>query len=249
MFGWKLAFQIGAKQINNLGDDLSEMLANFDPETATEVDRENLQNKLREMVTKMVESRTRYQKEAEDVKKLEALIATDTLAADVLLKQLAEQKIDEATLNAFCDELEANKARLPQEIEEAKEAQAILTEYERIVETIKTQLNEFDRHAESIKRNLALAQAQNERNQLRLQQQEELAAAKRGFGQTSTALSALAKRAEKIKIEAQTNSALADIGQAPLDQKAAIDAARAAAQSGIKTGETAAERLARLVQK
>ena len=46
MSGWNLTFALVKKQVGVLGDNLATAIASFDPETATEVDRDRLKENL-----------------------------------------------------------------------------------------------------------------------------------------------------------------------------------------------------------
>jgi phosphoenolpyruvate-protein kinase (PTS system EI component) len=132
------------KHFGALGDRVSEAIANFDPETATEADRDRLADSLRATAQKLATARSSFDKEAADVVKLRQLIATDEQAAGTLADRLAAGKISEATITLFCDELEANKARMPQELQEEADAKQYMNELQTIVDALSKQLAEFD---------------------------------------------------------------------------------------------------------
>ena len=120
--GWGLTARLIQKHFGVLGDKLSETIANFDPETATEADRDRLQESLRASATKLAQARSAFNKEHDDVVKLQTLIATDQKATETLAQRLAAGTITEATVTLFCDELEANKAKLPTELQQEADA-------------------------------------------------------------------------------------------------------------------------------
>jgi phage shock protein A len=145
----------------------------------------------------------------------------------------------------FCDELEANKARLPQEIQEEADAKAYMDELQKIVDALSKQLAEFDAQAKKAMQALAAANAQKELQQLRIERQEQLNGLTSMRG-NSTALSALTRRAEAVTNEASGLRIVADIGQRPLDQQAELDAIRKSVSQPETAGESALERLKRL---
>ena len=108
--GWGLTARLISKHFGALGDRVSEAIANFDPETATEADRDRLADSLRSTAQKLAAARASFDKEAADVVKLRQLIATDEQAAGTLADRLASGKISEATITLFCDELEAKRS-------------------------------------------------------------------------------------------------------------------------------------------
>lgn len=244
MNGWNLTARLINKHFGVLGGKVAEAIANWDPETATEADRDNLQVRLRELAQKLAVARQEYQKENADVVKLQQQIANDEKALDVLADRMQKGQMDEATVQLFLDELEAQKARLPQEILEEQEAKAFLDEVQGLVDMFSKQLAAFDAAAKKAKQALASAQNQKELQEARLARQEELRSFQGGIN--STALGALVRRTESIKQNAEGAKIVADIQQKPLDQAKAIEDIRNSVAAGNTAGETAMERLNRM---
>jgi signal transduction protein with GAF and PtsI domain len=243
--GWGLTARLVTKHFGALGNRIAEVIANFDPETATEADRDRLVATLRETAQLLATSRASFDKEHADVVNLQNLIAGDERAAEKLAERLAAGTISEATVTMFCDELEANKARLPQEIQEEADAKAYMDELQKIVDALSKQLAEFDAQAKKAMQALAAAKAQKELQELRIERQEQLNGLTSMRG-NSTALSALTRRAEAVTNEASGLRIVADIGQKPLDQQAELDAIRKSVSQPETAGESALERLKRL---
>jgi chromosome segregation ATPase len=243
--GWGLTARLVSKHFGVLGNRISEAIANFDPETATEADRDRLADTLRETAQLLASSRASFDKERNDVVSLQNLIANDERATETLAARLAAGTISEATVTMFCDELEANKGRLPQEIQEEADAKAYMDELQKIVDALSKQLSEFDAQAKKALQALASAKAQKELQEMRVARQEQLAGLS-GMRGNSTALSALTKRAQTVSNEAAGMRIVADIGQKPLDQQAEIDAIRKSVSQPQNGNESALERLKRL---
>ncbi|HEY1149005.1 MAG TPA: hypothetical protein VGF27_10545 [Pseudoduganella sp.] len=243
--GWALTARLISKHFGALGDRVSEAIASFDPETATEADRDRLADTLRSAAQKLAAARSAFNKERDDVVRLRELIATDEKAAGTLAERLASGKISEATINLFCDELEANKNRLPQEIQEEADAQAYMDELQKIVDALSQQLADFDSAAKKARQALAAANAQRDLQAVRAERQEQLASLSGMRGNTS-ALNALTKRAQKIANEAEGMKIVSDIGQRPYDQAAEIEAIRKSVTQPDGGNESALERLKRL---
>ena len=241
--GWGLTARLISKHFGNLGDTLAEAIASFDPETATEADRDRLQASLMQAAQKLASARTAFNKENEDVTKLKELIANDGKVAETLAARLQSGSISEATVTLFCDELEANKARLPVEEQEAANAKSFMDEIQKIVDAMSTQLADFDRRAKAAKQALANAQAQRDVQAMKLERQAELDSLNK-LGGHSSALSALAKKADKVASEAAGMKIVADINQAPLDRAAELDSLRKSVNAAPV--ESALERLKRL---
>lgn len=243
--GWGLTARLISKHFGALGDRISEAIANFDPETATEADRDRLADTLRQTAQKLAEARSSFNKERDDVVKLRNLIESDEKAFDTLAARLQAGTITEATVNLFCDELEANKARLPVELQEEADAQEYMNELQKIVDALSQQLAEFDARAKKALQALASAKAQRDLQEMRAERQQQLADLG-GLKTKSSALDALTRRAQKVANEAEGLKILADINQKPLDQQAELDAIRKSVSQPETTGETALERLKRL---
>jgi len=243
--GWGLTARLVSKHFGVLGNRISEAIANFDPETATEADRDRLADTLRETAQLLASSRASFDKERNDVVSLQNLIANDERATETLAQRLAAGTISEATVTLFCDELEANKGRLPQEIQEEADAKAYMDELQKIVDALSKQLSEFDAQAKKALQALASAKAQNDLQEMRMERQAQLAGLS-GMQGNSTALSALTRRAQTVSNEAAGMRIVADIGQKPLDQQAEIDAIRKSVSQPQNGNESALDRLKRL---
>ncbi|KVP75285.1 hypothetical protein [Burkholderia ubonensis] len=250
MSGWKLSAALFLKQISSLGDTVAQALASFDPETATEVDRDNLVAKLREVATKLAEARRKYEVEKKEADDLATQIANDEKAAAILISKFEAGQVDEATLNEFANNLEAMKARLPGEQQDAVDAKELVDTLESILKTIEQRLADFDANAKRALQAIAQAKADQERQSLRLEHQQELNSLKSGLGSTSTALGALNKKAEQLRVQADATAIQADIGQKPIDRQNAVEEARRiAAGNAAPAAESAADRLRRLTGK
>ncbi|CAN7639487.1 hypothetical protein LJR289_004821 [Pseudoduganella sp. LjRoot289] len=244
--GWGLTARLITKHFGALGDRVSEAIANFDPETATEADRDRLADTLRATAQKLAAARSSFEKEHADVVKLQELIANDEKAAETLGERLASGRISEATINLFCDELESNKARLPLEIQEQADAEEYMNELQKIVDALSQQLADFDAAAKKALQALASANAQRDLQQVRAERQEQLNGLK-GLQGNSSALNALTRRAQTVSNEAAGMKIVADIGQRPHDQAAELDAIRKSVSNpGAAGGESALARLQRL---
>lgn len=243
--GWGLTARLINKHFGALGDKIAEAIAGFDPETATEADRDRLAATLREAAQKLAAARASFAKENNDVIKLRELIANDEKVSVSLAERLSNGSISEATVGLFCDELESNKARLPVEVQEAADAQEYMNELQKIVDALSQELAQFDAAAKKAMQNLASAKAQKDLQELRMERQSQLASLSGIRGQ-STALNALTKRAEKVANEAAGMRIVADIAQKPLDQAAEIDAIRRSVASNAANSESTLQRLQRL---
>ena len=246
--GWSLTGRLIAKHFGGLGEKIAQALASFDPETATEADRDQLAARLRDVATKLAQAKTSFAKEQKDVDDLRTRIEKDTLVASKLAERLAAGTVDEATVNLFCDELEAAEARLPLEEQEANDARDFMNELESIVKEISKQLELFDQHAKKAKQELEMARQRMANEQLRTQRNEELRDAANGRG-ASTALAALQARTAKLNAQTEGMRTVNEVTAAPAKKAAALDALREEVLSGETGKPTAADRLSRFAKK
>jgi hypothetical protein len=246
--GWGLTGRLISKHFGALGDKMSEAIANFDPETATQADRDRIQDTLRSTAQKLAAARASFDKEHTDVVQLQKLLATDEKATETLAARLQAGTISEATVTLFCDELEANKAKLPEEVQQETDAKAYMDELQQIVDAFSKQLADFDSVSKKAMQQLASANAQKDLQQMRAQRQSELDGLK-NLGGHSTALDALTRRAQSLSNEAAGLKILVDINQKPINQAAEIDAIRRSVAQADTAGESALERLKRLSAK
>lgn len=241
--GWGLTARLISKHFGAVGDKVAESIAAFDPETATAADREALAAKLRDAATKLAKAKMDFQHEHEAVTQLQQLINGDTNAAGALQAKLESGALTEAQVNAFLDELEANKAKLATETQQEADAKAFMDEIQKVVDALSKQLADFDAQAKKAEQQLQAAQAQRELQDLRAEQQETLNSMRNLTG-TSTALSALAKKAQAVQASAEAEKIVTDAGSVEANKSADVDAIRASLAT--PQGETALERIKRL---
>lgn len=241
--GWSLTGRLIAKHFGALGNTIATAIANFDPETATEADRDDLAVKLKDIATRYAQAKVAFDKEEKDVTDLKNQIEADENVAAALVDRLAAGTIDEATATLFCEELEASKARLPQEELEASEARAFMDELKSIVDEMSQRLKDFDAVAARARRESAAAQAQVDLQKTRQTQQADLRTLRGEAGGSSSALGALQKRAADLRAQAEGMKLVTDIGNKPADDKARLDALRKSVASGSTGAPSVADRL------
>jgi hypothetical protein len=107
-----------------------------DPAAATDENRAHLAATLDATAQVLATARAAFDQEHTHVAQLRTLIANDEMATGQLARRLAAGTISEATVMLFCDELEANKARLPQALPEEADARAYLNDLQAIVDQL-----------------------------------------------------------------------------------------------------------------
>ncbi len=239
-------------QVDQAGESLVGALVAFDPETATEVDRDALAEKIQNVARKFAAAKQDYDKEQNDVVVKQAQINEYLATLDIMVGQLERKEISEAAFNDFYAGIEEAQAQLPQEIEEAAEAKAVKDELDDILKILTSQLNDFDKITTKALRDVKLAQSQVEKEKLKAERQSELANLKNGIGAESTAVRKLQEIANKAKIEAEAAKTVREITTKPQSQAEKMEAmmaqAKQAAAPAVST-MSAAERVAALKAK
>jgi hypothetical protein len=239
-------------QVNQAGESLVGALVAFDPETATQVDRDALAEKIQTVAKKFAAAKQDYDKEQNDVVVKQAQINEYLATLEVMVGQLERQEISQAVFDEFYAGIEEAQAQLPQELEEAAEAKAVKDELEEILQILTKQLNEFDQVTAKALRDVKLAESQVEKEKLKAQRQTELSNLKSGLGAESTAVKKLQEIAKKAKIEADAAKTVREITAKPASQEEKMAAMMAQAkQASAPAASTlsAAERVAALKAK
>ncbi|MEY3807684.1 MAG: hypothetical protein RI893_660 [Pseudomonadota bacterium] len=239
-------------QVNQAGESLVGALVAFDPETATQVDRDALAEKIQNVARKFAEAKQDYDKEQNDVVVKQAQINQYLVTLDIMVGQLERHEISEAVFNDFYAGIEESQAQLPQEIEEAAEAKAVKDELDDILKILTQQLNDFDQVTTKALRDVKLAQSQVEKEKLKTERQSELSNLKKGLGAESTAVRKLQEIAKKAKIEADAAKTVREITAKPQSQAEKMEAIMAQTQQAgapVVGTMSAAERVAALKAK
>ncbi|MDD1607055.1 MAG: hypothetical protein LUQ18_00825, partial [Methylococcaceae bacterium] len=83
-------------QVDQAGESLVGALVAFDPETATEVDRDALAEKIQNVARKFAAAKHDYDKEQNDVVVKQAQINEYLATLDIMVGQLERQEISQA---------------------------------------------------------------------------------------------------------------------------------------------------------
>jgi hypothetical protein len=236
-------------QVDQAGESLVSALVAFDPETATQVDRDALVEKIQTVAEKFASAKQEYDKEQNDVVVMQRQINDYLSTLDVMVGQLERQEIAQSVFDDFCAGIEEAQAQLTQEEEEASEAKAVKDELEEILKVLTQQMNDFDRVTSKALRDVKLAESQVEKEKLKAQRQEELSHLKSGLGGESTAVKKLQEIANKAKIEAEAAKTVREISQKPVSQAEKMAAIMAQTKQTSAPTVSAADRVAALKAK
>ncbi len=249
MGAFSLLGRLFGAQVNQAGEGLVSALVAFDPETATEVDRDALVAKIQEVAEKFAAAKQDYDKEQHDVVVMQEQINQYLATLDVMVGQLERQEISQGAFDDFCAGIEEAQTQLAQEVEEANEAKAVKDELEEILRILTQQMNDFDRVTTKALRDVKLAESQVEKEKIKAERQAELANLKNGIGAESTAVRKLQEIAKKAKIEAEAAKTVREVTTKPQTQAekmAAIMEQAKKASTPTTTTLSAAERAAAL---
>jgi hypothetical protein len=236
-------------QVDHAGDSLVGALVAFDPETATEVDRDALHEKIQNVAKKFAAAKQDYDKEQNDVVVKQAQINEYLASLDVMVAQLERQEISQGVFDDFYAGIEEAQVQLVQEQEEAAEAKAVKDELDDILKILTSQLNDFDKITSKALRDVKLAESQLEKEQLKADRQNELANLKKGIGAESTAVRKLQEIANKAKIDAEAAKTVREITAKPQSQEEKMAEIMAKAKQNAAPATStlsAAERVAAL---
>lgn len=239
-------------QVDQAGESLVSALVAFDPETATQVDRDALVGKIQKVAEKFAAAKHDYDKEQNDVVVKQGQINEYLATLDLMVAQLERQEISQSVFDEFFAGIEEAQAQLVQEEEEAAEAKAVKDELEDILKILTQQMNDFDKVTSKALRDVKLAESQVEKEKLKAERQAELSNLKQGLGAESTAVRKLQEIAQKAKVEAEAAKTVREVTAKPVSQAekmAALVAQAKQAGAPAATAMSAAERVAALKAK
>ncbi|MEY4767656.1 MAG: hypothetical protein RL637_295 [Pseudomonadota bacterium] len=249
MSAFSLLGRLFGAQVEQVGDNLVGALVAFDPETATEVDRDVLVEKIQKVAEKLAIAKQDFTKEQRDVEVKQKQIQEYLVTLEIMVAQVERQQITQAVFDEFYHGVEEAQVELTQEITEANDAKAVKEELEEILKILTQQMNEFDRLTQKAIRDMKLAETQKENEKLKAERQAELSRLKKGLGAESTAVKKLQEMATKAKVEAEAVKTVREITQKPQSQAEKMAAIVAQTKQASTPTLSAAEKLAILKAK
>lgn len=238
----KLLALFGA-QGDHLVATANDALTGFDPETATKVDRQELEDNFRTIAIQLAQAQEKFKSEALDVDNVNKDIARDLAAAQALI---AQGKTDSAT--KLMDEIERLKAKLVHEEKEKQAAQLVVDNFTAAHNKLKTRLEEYDAKAKEAIDGLNEAKSEKAAAAA-VRKSEELVASSSATTSGESSLAALSRLAAKTKAEATVDETMTSLGHSVAEKDADVAAALAAVDKGAAANETPDQRLARLMGK
>lgn len=123
------------KKTEKVGQSIVQMLASWDPETASKAELEQMEKRLDKLVQQVSEARQVYRKERDEADAINKLYSQRLQAAEILQQRLADNPNDAQIANALNElvaELEEMNPEIQREEEEAREAKEFMEELEAV---------------------------------------------------------------------------------------------------------------------
>ena len=198
----------GKQKVHQTGQSLVQMLAGWDPDTASAAEIEQMEERLDKLTTQVAQARQTWQKEQEEADAIEKLYDQRMKASELLQGKLEQATGEEAAalekaLTELVDMLESMQPDIEREMEEAKEAEAFMKELEEVATLSAEKLKTARRTLENAKRDMARAKIREQRAQERADQAAQLAGLRQETDQLGSALSAMKREAESAEARAE----------------------------------------------
>ena len=242
------------KKTEQVGQSIVQMLAGWDPETASKAELEQMEKRLDKLVQQVAEARMVYKKEQDEADEINRLYSQKLKAAEILQQRQAENpnvtKIGDA-LNELVSELEELSPEIQREEEEAIEAKEFMEELETIAKTSSEKLKNAKKALSKAMQDMKRADIRAQRAKDKEDQAAKLAGLRDETDNLGSALTAMQKNAEKANTKAEAANMKAKLLGASEREKPndLIASAMKEAQSGSAAASSTADRLAALKKK
>jgi len=198
----------GKQKVTQTGQSLVQMLAGWDPDTASAAEIEQMEERLDKLTTQVAQARQSFQKEQEEADAIEKLYDQRMKAAELLQSKLEQATGPQAAeletaLAELVDMLESMQPDIEREMEEAKEAEAFMKELEEVATLSAAKLKTARKTLEEAKRDMARARVREERARDRSEQAAQVAGLRRETDQMGSALSAMRREADSAEARAE----------------------------------------------
>ena len=241
----------GKKKSENVGQSIVQILASWDPETASKAELEQMEKRLNKLVQEVGEARQVYKKEQGEADAIKALYDQRLKAAEILQTRLAEAPDNadaEKALTELVQLLEEMQPEMEVEEQEAVEAKAFMEELEEVAalsaEKLKTAKKSLEKAVQDMKR----AKVREERAKDSAERAAKLAGLRDESDQLGSALSAMRKNADASNAKADAARMKAKLlapGKAEKENDLIASAMKEAGGSSAPT-DSIADRLAAL---
>ncbi len=242
------------KKTEKTGHSIVQLLAGWDPESASQADLELMENRLDKLVQQVAEARVIYRKEQHEVDAINELYSQRLKAAEILQakqdKTPGDAKLTDA-LTKMVSELEEMLPEIEREEEEAKEAKIFMEELEDVAKVSAEKLKNAKSELKKAMQDMKRAEVREERSKDREAQAVKLAGLRDETDQLGSALSAMKKTAEESNARADAANMKAKLVSPSQLEKSneLIASAMKEAKDGDTKSKTIAERMKALKKK
>jgi chromosome segregation ATPase len=199
----------GKVKANDIGKNIMEKVAAWDPDGASAAEIESMSERLDKITRDVAEARAAYTKEQREADEAQSLYNKRLQAAEILQKDM-ESSTDEAekteistALNELVNELEEMAPDVTREKEEADEAKAFMEELEELAKIAADKLKTAKKSLDQAKRDMKRAKIREERANDRADQTAKLAGFKEDTDKLGSALDAMRREADKANTKAE----------------------------------------------
>ena len=246
--------RFGAKQVQKVGQSVMQVLVAWDPETASQVEINEMEKHLDGIVSQVAKARQDYNREQQEEEEIVRLYNQRLAAAEKLQKDLTTAAPDKAkqieeAINQLLCQLEEMHAEVEREKQEAEEAKFFMNELEQVAQMTADKLKTARQTLEKAKRDMQKAQIEKERAEDKAQRAAQVVGLRDGVSQLGSALEAMKKNANEARTQAEASNLKANLLQRPVggtSNDLINDALKSVTSEGTEKPSSIADRLAAL---
>jgi chromosome segregation ATPase len=248
---WKTLFGMGTKKLEQAQESLTVAVVNFDPETATEVQIDQMDKAVTVAAKEVHALREDARRERKEAEEIVELWNQRFAAAEKLQEMLADATGKKATsieasLDKLATQLSDMEADVEREKEEAEDAEAVLADAEAALKDLADGLKTARKTLKDAQRSVKKAELDADRARKKEERAKVAAGIKQKATGLNTALDAMNKKAEQSKATAAAANMKADLLKpTSIEDDPNIAAAMAAASGDSTEKLSASDRLAK----
>ncbi len=196
----------GKKKSEKVGQSIVQILASWDPETASKAELEQMEQRLNTLVQEVGQARLVYKKEQDEANAIRGLYDQRLKAAEILQNRLAETPGNAETETALTELIQILEEMQPEmeiEEQEAVEAKAFMEELEEVATLSAEKLKTAKKSLEKAVQNMKRAKVREERSSDTAERAAKLAGLRDESDQLGSALSAMQKNADASNAKAE----------------------------------------------
>jgi len=240
----------GKKKLMDGVQGLNDAIVSWDPEGATEAAIAEMEERFDEINKQYSQANTVWRKEDGEAKAIVAVRDQRMAAAEMLSEQLANDPTNsqiESGLNDLLTALEEMQEDIDMEVEEANDAEELMTELGETVKMYADKLKSARRDMTRASNNMAKAKAKEVRATEKAARAAQSAGLKSSSGGLSSALESMNRQAQDATDSADAATRKAELlGDKKVEENDAVAAAMAAVSGEAPKATSIADRMAAL---